>query len=72
VISAVKNVAYEAVQTATNSMLQSVHFGNMENNCFFFPFSGDGTFDKFTTALCLGFGFVFGFGFALKCIGQAQ
>jgi hypothetical protein len=31
-----------------------------------FPYSGGGTYDKVTSALC------FGFGFAPKCISQAQ
>jgi hypothetical protein len=50
-ISAVKSVKYEAVQTATNCTLQSLHLGNMQYPCFSFPFHGGGTYDKVTNAL---------------------
>jgi hypothetical protein len=33
-ISTVKSVAYAAVQTATNCKLQTVQFGQLQNNCF--------------------------------------
>ena len=46
-----KNVTYEAVQTATNCTMQSLHLGNMQYPCFSFSFYGGGTYGKVTNAL---------------------